>query len=154
MLAEVRFQTDSWSTGPLMAALGATLLGGLLCAPVAAQVIARYDLDIASNGTVAPVTETSPSVTASDYAAALGTISGSTSTHFINGSLLTETLAQVAEFTVTPTVGSLNLTSLDFGFRSDGAEPEDVFDLVVRSSVDAFASDVFSESRTGTTGSD
>ena len=113
-----------------------------------ADIIARYDF-AGGSGAAA---ESSASVTAGDYMATLGTISATTGTHFVNGNVTTPTLEAASEFTVTVDLGMLNLTSLDFGYRTDNAEPEDSFDLVVRSSIDAFASDIFSETRTGLTG--
>ena len=116
----------------------------------AQSVIARYDF---AGGSVTPA-EASPDVVAGDYSPLLGAVSSSTSTHFINGDLLTEALAPIAEFTVTPNAGltGLNLSSLDFGFRTDAAEVEDIFDLRLRSSLDGFTADLFSETRTNTTG--
>ena len=118
------------------------------CQHVSADVIARYDF---AGGSVTAA-EASPSVTAGDYMATIGSVSSSTGTHFINGDVVPATLTAASDFTVTVDQGMLNLTSLDFGYRTDFAEPEDSFQLVVRSSLDSFTADLFSETRTGLTG--
>ena len=113
-----------------------------------ADVITRYNFA----GGLGTAAESSPSVTAGDYTALLGTISGASLTHFINGDLTTTTLAPAAEFTVTPNLGMLDLTSLDFNYRTDNAEVEDSFELALRSSIDSFTADLYTETRTGLTG--
>ena len=121
-----------------------------------ADILAEYDF--AGGSAVASTVD--QDVTAGDYTLSLGTISSSTSTHFINAPLLTETLQQISEITITPTLGTLNLTSLDFGFRTDnydgasGGDPADMSEVVIRSSVDNFVTDIFSFTRDGDTFSD
>ena len=105
-----------------------------------ADVILEYNF---AGGSVAASTF-SPSVTPDEYVANVGTVSGTSGTHFVNGGLAVGTPEDAitnnwsAEFGLTVDQGMLNLESLDFIARSDNNEVDDTFTWDVHFSLDGF----------------